>query len=102
MPVKRAIHRLVAAAFHGPRPDGQHIRHLDGNHLNNEASNLTYGTPSQNILDQVAHGRHNMASKTHCPSNHEYTRENTYVFSDGRRRCKTCHLARGSARRAAA
>lgn len=29
---------------------------------------------------------------THCPSGHEYTLENTYVFR-GRRSCKTCRRA---------
>ncbi len=30
-------------------------------------------------------------AKTHCPHGHEYTAENTIVYSsDGRRRCRTC------------
>jgi len=33
-------------------------------------------------------------AKTHCPHGHEYTPENTYRFSDGRRRCRTCRLER--------
>jgi hypothetical protein len=45
------VHRLVAAAFMGPRPEGQETRHLDGNRLNNRADNLAYGTHSQNQLD---------------------------------------------------
>lgn len=50
------VHILVAEAFLGPRPEGQEIRHLDGNSLNNYASNLAYGTRSENILDAVRHG----------------------------------------------
>lgn len=30
------------------------------------------------------------ARKTHCPRNHEYTPENTYIRPCGRRRCKAC------------
>ncbi|MGH7184527.1 MAG: DNA polymerase [Nitrospiraceae bacterium] len=35
-------HHLVADAYFGPRPDGHHIHHKDGNKLNNDPSNLTY------------------------------------------------------------
>jgi hypothetical protein len=33
------------------------------------------------------------ASKTHCPADHEYTAENTYRDSAGRRRCRICTRA---------
>lgn len=33
--------------------------------------------------------RHNRY-KTHCPAGHPYTKKNTLVFSDGKRRCRTC------------
>lgn len=29
------------------------------------------------------------AAKTHCPQDHEYTEENTYIY-DGERHCRTC------------
>lgn len=51
------IHRLVALAFLGPRPDGAHIRHLDGDKSNICAANLAYGTASENAQDKIAHGR---------------------------------------------
>lgn len=54
---KRAyIHGLVAEAFHGPRPEGMEVRHLDGNRLNNDATNLRWGTRSQNMRDKERHG----------------------------------------------
>jgi hypothetical protein len=37
------------------------------------------------------------AEKTHCPQNHEYTAENTYIGSDGKRRCLICKRARNAA-----
>jgi hypothetical protein len=46
------------------------------------------------VADAIADGvfqRHN-ALKTHCRHGHEYTKENTYVRSNGRRSCKTCVL----------
>jgi hypothetical protein len=42
------VHRLVAEAFIGPRPDGLVINHKDGNAGNNVVSNLEYVTPKQN------------------------------------------------------
>src|SRR5690242_17520666 len=51
------IHRLVALAFHGPRPEGAVVRHLDGNPLRSHADNLMWGTPHENNMDKVAHGR---------------------------------------------
>lgn len=50
------IHGLVAEAFHGPRPDGMEVRHLDGDRLNNDATNLRWGTRSQNMRDKERHG----------------------------------------------
>lgn len=50
------IHCLVAEAFIGPRPLGQVVRHLDGNRYNNEATNLAYGTPAENIYDDLKNG----------------------------------------------
>lgn len=46
------VHFLVAQAFIGPRPKGRIIRHLDGNPLNNNVSNLAYGTYKDNENDK--------------------------------------------------
>lgn len=50
------VHQLVAHAFLGPRPEGQEVRHLDGNPLNNNVDNLAYGTRTENILDVMRIG----------------------------------------------
>lgn len=52
----RLVHHLVAAAFHGPRPDGLNVLHGDGNHTNNRPGNLRYGTQSDNMKDGIQHG----------------------------------------------
>lgn len=55
--ITRAVHVLVAEAWHGRRPEGMEVRHLDGNKLNNQRSNLRWGTKSENCRDTVDHGR---------------------------------------------
>lgn len=52
------VHRLVAEAFLGPKPQGQVIRHLDGNASNNSLANLSYGTRSENTYDSIDHRTH--------------------------------------------
>jgi hypothetical protein len=48
--VSPTVHKLVATAFLGTRPSENQINHIDGNRLNNRASNLEYVTPSENML----------------------------------------------------
>lgn len=50
------VHTVVCIAFHGPRPEGMMVRHLDGNPLNNKASNLCWGTQQENEADKKRHG----------------------------------------------
>lgn len=57
------IHRLVALAFLGPRPEGLVVRHRDGDQNNNRLSNLIYGTQQENKEDQIAHGTHARGEK---------------------------------------
>ena len=95
-PRSARVHRLVAAAFLGECPAGQVVRHLDGNPANNAASNLAYGTHSQNLLDQVRHGTHRSSVKTRCKNGHEYTAESTGYYDRGGsqvRVCKVCNRA---------
>jgi hypothetical protein len=50
------IHKLVATAFLGEKPEGHVIRHIDGDRYNSKASNLCYGTPKENAQDSINHG----------------------------------------------
>jgi len=88
-----AVHRLILLAFVGePVAPATEACHNDGTQTNNRLSNLRWDTPSANRRDTVRHGKHNNASKTHCPKGHEYTPENTYR-SPGRRGCRACNRA---------
>ncbi|QBX36886.1 hypothetical protein E4M02_04415 [Brevundimonas sp. S30B] len=50
------VHSLVAAAFHGPRPDGLDIAHGNCIKTDNRPSNLRYATRSENLRDSHAMG----------------------------------------------
>lgn len=90
---------LMLEAFVGPRPIGYQACHNDGDPSNNHLSNLRWGTPSENAMDAVIHGRHRNARKTHCKRGHEFTTENTYVNSSGHRKCRACARAATNASR---
>lgn len=53
----QCVHTLVAAAFHGPRPDGLDVCHRDGDAGNNAEDNVYYGTRSANNRDISSHDR---------------------------------------------
>jgi hypothetical protein len=54
----KAVHQIVAEEFLGNRPEGNVIRHIDGNRYNNKVENLIYGTPEENIKDSIKHRVH--------------------------------------------
>lgn len=84
------VHTLICTAYHGPRPEGMVVRHLNGDKYDNRPENLAWGTKSQNSLDRVTHGRHHNTLKTHCPRGHAYEGDNVYVNPRGERHCRTC------------
>jgi hypothetical protein len=96
------IHRLVLSAFVGPLPEGLVSRHLNGNAADNRLDNLAYGTQKENVQDAIRHGTFwACRARNQCRRGHELTPDNSLVFRDGRRRCRTCIRA-GEARRRAA
>lgn len=94
--VTYSVHSLVAAAFIGPRPEGMDICHNDGDSRNCRLENLRYGTRSENIRDEIAHGTHRHASRTHCMRGHELTESNIYRSKarPNSRACRTCRALR--------
>lgn len=98
--VKRThlVHVLVAAAFLGPRPAGLDVLHGPGGQADNRAINLSYGTPSQNGLDQRRDGTSHQVNKTHCPRRHLLNAPNLVPsqLKKGKRSCLACARGRTS------
>ena len=95
------VHRLVAVTFIGDDPgDGLDVCHNDGNHLNNQVSNLRWDTRSANMKDRIKHGTDWQASKTHCPYDHKLAAPNLVASEakQGHRMCLACHRGRARVR----
>lgn len=50
------VHRLVLAAFCGPRPDGMESCHGNGDRADNRIENLRWDTRANNHADKKLHG----------------------------------------------
>lgn len=59
------IHVLVADAYHGPKPKGMVVRHLDDNPENNTAKNIMYGTHLENATDRKINGNYTTGGNHH-------------------------------------
>lgn len=97
-------HRLGYSIYVEPVPAGNQVDHVhaagcDHRHCVNFRDHLESVTQAVNVKRGRA-GQRNK-SKTHCPSGHEYTPENTWT--DGKeRQCKTCSRLKKAERRARA
>lgn len=91
------VHQLVADAFLGDCPPGEEVCHGIGGMLDNSAANLSYGTRSDNVRDQLRDGTNHAANKTDCPRDHLLRPPNLVRnrAARGQRICLACH--RGSA-----
>lgn len=100
---EQLIHWIIAAAFHGPRPEGLEIRHLDGDPTNNCSANLRYGTSAENKDDIRRHGTNAMRNRTHCPLGHPLKGANLMAGAakKGYRKCRCCNAARARVYRGA-
>lgn len=106
-------HRIAYEHFVGPIPEGMTLDHLC--HTNDpecpggddcphrrccNPEHLEVVTRGENVLRGVGFAAVN-ARKTHCPSGHEYTLENTALSPEGWRSCRVCSRVNQRRRKAA-
>lgn len=79
---------MVAEAWHGPRPEGQQVRHLDGTRTNNAPGNLAYGSAKDNADDRERHGTTARGSRVHnaCRDSVVTTAQSMYAAGHSQRR----------------
>lgn len=62
------VHKLVAQAFIGPRPDGHEVNHKDSDRTNARCENLEYVTRSGNMQHMILQGRSPTEKQKHNSS----------------------------------
>ena len=89
----KRIHRAFYGAWFGVAlKDSDVLLHSCDNPQCFSPHHLTVGTQKENVADMDKKGRRVNASSniTVCPHGHEYTKQNTLVYKDGKRRCRIC------------
>lgn len=91
--VSTAAHRVVYTLLVGQIPSGLHLDHLCRNPICVNPAHLEPVTHAENVRRAADQDRSPV-----CPRGHAFDDENTYVRTDGYRKCRAC--AREKAREA--
>ena len=88
----QTAHRFAYEGLVGSVPDGLEIDHLCRNKKCVNPAHLETVTRSGNTSRGMGPtlAANYQRSKTHCPQGHPYDEQNTYVYPNGRRCCRTC------------
>lgn len=89
---KQKAYRVAYEWARGPVPTGLELDHLCEVRECVNPAHLEAVPHRVNTLRGNTVAAKN-ALKTHCPAGHEYSEENTYQYSDGRRQCRICRRA---------
>lgn len=93
----RVVHRIMWEHAHNePVPHGMQLDHLCRVRNCVNPDHFEVVTASENTMRQQHYNR----LKTECKKGHEYTPENTYTTTDGKRVCRACTRERDRKRSA--
>jgi hypothetical protein len=87
--IMHLVHRMSYETFRGIIPKGLQIDHLCRNKLCVNPNHLEVVTLKENVLRGIGITAVN-SRKTHCKNGHKFSKENTYIFPNGSRRCRRC------------
>lgn len=95
----RLAHREIFLLYGGEIEDGLELDHLCRVRCCVNPAHLEAVTRQTNVLRGEGPAGVN-ARKTHCPKDHPYSEENTYITVRGKRRCRICQGAANKKSRA--
>lgn len=88
-------HRISVLLSGRDIPEGMVVDHVCKNRRCVNPSHLRVVTQKENVTQNSLSYQAINAAKTHCIRGHEFTPENTYLRSEGRR-CRTCRKILGA------